>query len=54
MLMVPGGFDADYYTTDHNSGYPYIMFAGTDFEHLMIPVADMPEMDCGKITDHRS
>ncbi|MBP9072085.1 MAG: DUF4440 domain-containing protein [Caldilineaceae bacterium] len=45
MLMVPGGFDADYFTTDHMSGYPYIMFAGTDYEHMMIPVADMPEME---------
>ena len=45
MLMVPGGFDADYFTTDHTSGYPYIMFAGTDFEHMMIPVADMPAME---------
>ena len=45
MLMLPGGFDADYFSTDHTSGYPYIMFAGTDFEHLMIPVAGMPVMD---------
>ncbi len=45
MVMIPGGFDADYFTTDHTSGYPYIMFAGTDYEHLMIPVADMPAMD---------
>ena len=47
MAMVPGGFDAEYYTSDHASGYPYVMMAGTDFEHLMIPVADMPAMDMG-------
>jgi len=45
MAMVPGGFDADYYTSDHASGFPYVMMASTDFEHLMVPVADMPEMD---------
>jgi hypothetical protein len=42
MNMVPGGFDTKYFTTDHMSGYPYIMWAGTDLEHIMIPVADMP------------
>jgi hypothetical protein len=45
MVMAPGGLDASYFTTDHASGYPYIMYVGTDYEHLMIPVADMPEMD---------
>lgn len=45
MVMAPGGLDASYFTTDHASGYPYIMYTGTDYEHLMIPVADMPEMD---------
>jgi hypothetical protein len=30
------------FTTDHMSGYPCIMWAGTDLEHIMIPVADMP------------
>ena len=42
MLMVPGGFDTKYFTTDHMSGYPYIMWAGTDMEHIMIPLTDMP------------
>ena len=27
-------------TTDFNSGAPYVMFAGTDYAHLMIPVDD--------------
>ncbi len=45
MLLMPGGFDADIFTTDHGSGYPYIMWDGTPYEHLMIPVADMPAMD---------
>ncbi len=47
MLLTPGGFDPASFTTDHASGYPYIMWDGTDYEHLMIPVADMPEMDMG-------
>jgi hypothetical protein len=48
MAMVPGGFDVANFTTDHTSGYPYIMFDDTDFEHLMIPVADLPAADTGE------
>jgi CubicO group peptidase (beta-lactamase class C family) len=44
MLVAPGGFDAANFTTDHASGFPYIMWDDTDYEHLMIPVADMPAM----------
>jgi hypothetical protein len=42
MLLLPGGFDTGQFTTDHTSGFPYIMFEGTPYEHLMIPVMDMP------------
>lgn len=38
MLLVPGGFDATQFTTDHHSGEPYIMWDDTPYEHLMIPV----------------
>ena len=41
MLIVPMPLDTSYFTMDHTSGYPYIMWAGTPFEHLMVPVADM-------------
>ncbi len=41
MLFVPGGFDAELFTTDHTSGFPYIMWDGSPYEHLMLPVADM-------------
>jgi hypothetical protein len=41
MLLLPEGFDASVFTTDHASGLPYIMFDGTPYEHLMMPVADM-------------
>jgi hypothetical protein len=47
MLLTPGGYDADIFTTDHGSGYPYFMWDGTPYEHLMIPVADMLGMDMG-------
>lgn len=39
MLMVPNGFNSARFTTDYTSGFPYIMFDSTPYEHLMIPVA---------------
>ena len=42
MMMVPGGLDVTNFTTDHTSGYPYIMYDDTDYEHLMIPVRVLP------------
>lgn len=47
MLMAPGGFDAVDFTTNHTSGYPYIMFDDTPIEHLMIPV-NTSEMEMSK------
>ncbi len=41
MLVVSGGLDPEAFTTDHTSGQPYIMWEGTPYEHLMIPVRDM-------------
>ena len=41
MLLLPDKFDSSIFTTDHKSGLPYIMWDGTPYEHLMIPVADM-------------
>jgi hypothetical protein len=38
MFLVPGGFDAAQFTTDHHAGKPYIMWDGTPYEHLMMPV----------------
>jgi len=45
MLLAPGGFDPADFTTDHTSGLPYIMWEGTPYEHLMVPVADMEHHD---------
>jgi len=39
MLFFPGGkIDETVYGTDPNSGKPWIMFRGTPYAHLMVPV----------------
>ena len=43
MLLVPGGFDAKVFSTDPKSGGPYIMWDGTPYEHVMLPVTDVPQ-----------
>ena len=40
MIVLPGELDQTVFTTDHLSGEPYIMWAGTPYEHIMMPVAD--------------
>jgi hypothetical protein len=40
MLLLPDELDQSVFTTDHHSGGPYIMWAGTPYEHIMMPVAD--------------
>jgi hypothetical protein len=40
MLLMPGKLDPTVFSTDYHSGQPWIMFAGTPYEHLMVPVAD--------------
>ena len=40
MLLLPGELDQSVFSTDHDSGGPYIMWAGTPYEHIMMPVAD--------------
>jgi hypothetical protein len=56
MLLVPGGFDAEMFTTDYLSGEPYIMWDGTPYEHLMIPVntGEMAMRDGGAYTQAAS
>ena len=41
MILIPGDLDPTDFTTDHTSGQPYIMWEGTPYEHLMVPVADL-------------
>lgn len=38
MVFPAGKLDPKVYGTDHKKGTSWIMFAGTPFEHLMIPV----------------
>jgi hypothetical protein len=40
MLLLPGELDQSVFSTDHDSGEPFIMWAGTPYEHIMVPVAE--------------
>ena len=40
MHLLPGELDQTVFSTDHASGGPYIMWAGTPYEHIMMPVAE--------------
>ncbi len=39
MLLLPGKLNPQAYSTDPTSGEPYIMWAGTPYEHIMMPIA---------------
>ena len=38
MVIIPGKLDPTVFSTDFNSGGPWIMWEGTPYEHLMVPV----------------
>ena len=40
MFILPGEIDQTAFTTDHHSGGPWVMWAGTPYEHIMMPVAE--------------
>jgi hypothetical protein len=40
MILLPGELDQTLFPTDHTYGGPYIMWAGTPYEHIMMPVAE--------------
>jgi hypothetical protein len=40
MLLLPGELDQRAFSTNHDAGQPYIMWAGTPYEHIMVPVAE--------------
>jgi hypothetical protein len=44
MLLLPGELDQSVFSTDHASGGPFIMWAGTPYEHIMMPVAEGDHM----------
>jgi hypothetical protein len=39
MILVPEDLDQTVFSTEPNNGGPWIMFPGTPYEHLMMPVA---------------
>lgn len=41
MIVLPGKLDQSVLTTDPNKGGPWIMWAGTPYEHIMVPVGDV-------------
>jgi hypothetical protein len=45
MLAVPDPRTLSKYPTDWHSGAPYVMFGGTPYAHLMIPVAERARAD---------
>jgi hypothetical protein len=45
MFIQPEPFDMTVYTTDDTTGGPFVMWAGTSYEHIMMPVADHEHME---------
>jgi hypothetical protein len=43
MILSPQQLDPAVFSTDPHSGGPWIMWAGTPYEHLMVPVKDGSE-----------
>lgn len=38
MIVFPKDFDLSLLPTDHDYGGPYVMWAGTPYQHLMMPI----------------
>jgi LPXTG-motif cell wall-anchored protein len=38
MIVSPVALDTNLFSTDHSWGGPYVMWAGTPYEHIMMPV----------------
>jgi hypothetical protein len=39
MILLPEGIDKTVFSAEANNGGPWIMWAGTPYEHIMMPVA---------------
>jgi hypothetical protein len=39
MVILPDPAQLDTYSSDHTSGKPYVMYKGTPYAHLMMPVS---------------
>lgn len=50
MLLVPDNAALDALPTDPYGGGPYVMWKGTPYAHVMIPVETMPKQQHGKGT----
>jgi hypothetical protein len=42
-MILPNASQLDVYSTDPHSGGPWVMWKGTKYAHLMVPVASMPK-----------
>lgn len=40
MVILPAGVDLSGLTTDEHSDGPFVMWAGTPYQHIMVPVGD--------------
>lgn len=45
MVFPPAGQDLSGFATDMTSGLPWIMWVNTPYQHIMVPVVDIPGMD---------
>jgi len=41
MVLMPEGSDLTAFSTDHLAGGPWVMWAGTPYEHIMMPVTEV-------------
>jgi hypothetical protein len=50
MVIVPNPSQLDVYPTDPNNGGPWVMWKGSKYAHLMVPVGAMPRPAAKKAT----
>jgi hypothetical protein len=43
MIIVPGAAPLDGLPTDSSSAGPYVMWKGTPYAHIMVPIAERPQ-----------
>jgi len=51
MLLLPAGFDVKQFPADPNYGGPYVMWPGTTYVHLMVPVAAAPSAAASSVDE---
>ena len=51
MIIMPGDIDQSVFTTDPLSGEPWIMWAGTPYEHVMVPVSQDEMVTMGAMAE---